>query len=175
MSTDEINFKMASTIQTGALIRALSASKPMGKFLEIGTGTGLSACWLLDGMDKESSLISIDIDSKLIKIAEHYLGSDKRLHLLCMDAMDFLADNDQQFDFIFADFRPGKFSRLDLAIKALKPGGIYVVDDLLPQETWPIDHENRIKSFREEITGRDDMEMIFLNYDSGILVATKKQ
>lgn len=53
-------FTMASHVLTCSLLRTLAASKPSGKFLELGTGTGLSTSWILDGMDNESTLISID-------------------------------------------------------------------------------------------------------------------
>ena len=54
--TQKMGFDMASEPKTGSLLRALAASKPNGKFLELGTGTGLSAAWILSGMDKKSTL-----------------------------------------------------------------------------------------------------------------------
>ena len=41
--TVALGFNMASEPQTGALLRALAASKPAGTLLELGTGTGLVA------------------------------------------------------------------------------------------------------------------------------------
>ena len=46
--TKKSGFSMASDHQTGALLRILVAAKQRGKFLELGTGTGLSTCWILD-------------------------------------------------------------------------------------------------------------------------------
>ena len=51
--TEALSFNMASEPQTGALLRALAASTPAGTLLELGTGTGLSAAWLLEGMDAQ--------------------------------------------------------------------------------------------------------------------------
>src|SRR3990170_8297681 len=78
-------FTMASDVQTCSLLRTLAASKPSGKFLELGTGTGLSTSWILDGMDQDSSLISIDNDDKFLAIASQHLGDDKRLELISID------------------------------------------------------------------------------------------
>ena len=50
--TKENGFTMPSEIKTCSLLRTLAASKPSSKFLELGTGTGLSTCWILDGMDQ---------------------------------------------------------------------------------------------------------------------------
>lgn len=41
-ATKESGFTMASDILTYSLLRTLATSKPGGKFLELGTGTGLS-------------------------------------------------------------------------------------------------------------------------------------
>jgi predicted O-methyltransferase YrrM len=39
--TEALGFTMASEPQTGALLAALAASKPGGRLLELGTGTGV--------------------------------------------------------------------------------------------------------------------------------------
>ena len=47
-----------------------------------------------------------------------------------MDGAAFLEQAaPQQFDFIYADAWPGKFTRLDLALSLLRIGGIYFIDD----------------------------------------------
>ncbi len=65
-------FTMASDVLTCSLLRTLASSKPSGKFLELGTGTGLSTAWILDGMDDNSSLISIDNELKFLEIARRF-------------------------------------------------------------------------------------------------------
>ena len=40
-------------------MRMLAASKPSGRILEIGTGTGVGTAWLLDGVDSTSRIISV--------------------------------------------------------------------------------------------------------------------
>lgn len=59
--TRDAGFTMASEPLTCSLLRTLAASKPAAKFLELGSGTGLSTAWLLDGMDSES-IESVTID-----------------------------------------------------------------------------------------------------------------
>ena len=81
-ATNLSGFTMASDVLTCSLLRTLSASKPSGKFLELGTGTGLSTAWILDGMDTASSLISIDNDAAFVEIAKRILGNDNRLNLV---------------------------------------------------------------------------------------------
>lgn len=49
--TQAADFTMPSEPQTCSLLRTLAAIKTGGRFLELGSGTGLSTAWLLDGMD----------------------------------------------------------------------------------------------------------------------------
>jgi predicted O-methyltransferase YrrM len=58
--TAALGFDMASDARTGALLRALAASKPGGRLLELGTGTGLATACLLAGMDSHARLVSVD-------------------------------------------------------------------------------------------------------------------
>ncbi len=50
--TAAVGFNMGGEPRTGALLRTLAASKPGGAMLELGTGTGLSTAWILDGMPR---------------------------------------------------------------------------------------------------------------------------
>src|SRR5947209_12137732 len=110
-ATKSIGFTMGSDQQTGSLLRTLAASKPSGSFLELGTGTGLSAAWLLDGMDAQSSLITVDKNENHTAIARRFLGHDFRITFVTMDGTAFIGSMRAQggiFDFIFADMQPGK-------------------------------------------------------------------
>src|SRR5579872_6259731 len=92
--TAEIGFGMASEIRTGAMLRALAASKPGGRLLELGTGTGLATAWLLDGMDRDARLVSVDVDPEVQAVARQYLGSDPRVEIVTADAAEFLRRQD---------------------------------------------------------------------------------
>lgn len=59
-ATMDTTFSMSSDVLTCSLLRTLAGAKPGGNFLELGTGTGLSTAWILDGMDKDAKLVTID-------------------------------------------------------------------------------------------------------------------
>ena len=75
VATEANGFTMPSEVLTCSLLKTLAASKPGGKFLELGTGTGLSTTWILDGMDETSTLISLDNDETLFKYSQRKPGS----------------------------------------------------------------------------------------------------
>lgn len=174
-ATTASGFTMASDILTCSLLRTLATSKPSGNFLEIGTGTGLSTSWILDGMSSDSSLISIDNDNKFLKIAEDHLGKDKRLKLICMDGDEWFQQNKHQtFDFIFADSWHGKYLLLDDALDMLNKGGFYIIDDMLPQPNWPAGHAEKVTNLIQYIEAREDLIVTKHAWATGIIIAVKK-
>ena len=63
-----------------------------------------------------------------------------------MDGAEFLQQSaSRQFDLIYADAWPGKFSHLSDALSLLRGGGVYVIDDLLPQPNWPDGHAAKVQ------------------------------
>src|SRR3954447_9843777 len=74
--TARLGFSMASEPKTGALLAALSASKPGGRLLELGTGTGIGTAWLLSGMDATATLDTVDTGDAVVAIARRHLGGD---------------------------------------------------------------------------------------------------
>ena len=169
-----IGFTMASEPQTGSIIRTLAASKPGGRFLELGTGTGIGTAWLLDGMDSSSRLDSVDNDPDAVAVARRHLGGDRRATWHLTDGSEFLARlPPSQFDFIFADAWPGKFTGLDLALSKLRPGGIYVIDDLLPQPNWPDDHAPKVAALIARLETRDGFLATKLAWASGLMILVR--
>jgi predicted O-methyltransferase YrrM len=174
-ATQASGFTMASDILTCSLLRTLAASKPSGKFLELGTGTGLSTSWILDGMDGGSSLISIDNDNKFLEIASRFLGNDKRLDLISTDGGDWVNNNKQRkFDYIFADTWHGKYLLLDEVLSMLNTGGLYIIDDMLPQPNWPDGHHEKVINLVKYLDTRNDLLLTKQEWATGIVVAVKR-
>jgi predicted O-methyltransferase YrrM len=174
-ATQESGFTMPSDMLTCSLLRTLAASKPGGKFLELGTGTGLSTSWILDGMDQRSTLLSIDNDATLLQIAQTHLGQDERLHLVHTDGEEWVNANlDQKFDYVFADTWHGKYLLLDEVLDMVNRGGLYIVDDMLPQPNWPEGHQEKALRFVTYLEGRSDLVVTKQHWATGIIVAVKK-
>ncbi len=173
--TKNSGFTMASDVLTCSLLRTLAMSKPNGKFLEMGTGTGLSTAWILDGMDTDSSLISVDNDQAFLGIAEKYLGKDSRLQLVCKDGGEWLAENkNEKFDFIFADTWHGKYLMLDEAIEMLNVGGFYIIDDMLPQANWYEGHDKKVAKLIDDLEKRTDLTITKQIWATGIIIGVKR-
>jgi predicted O-methyltransferase YrrM len=167
---------MASDPETGALLRTLAASKPGGRLLEMGTGTGMGTAWLLDGMDAEATLVTVDSSETNTSIARRFLGGDQRLAFHLGDGGEFLEAKRAEgavYDLIFADTWPGKFECLETTLDLLRPGGLYVVDDLLPQPSWPPNHAEKVAAFLAAIEARPGLRLTRLDWSVGLLVAAR--
>ena len=88
-ATVKMGFEMASKRRTECLLRTLASTKPGGRFLELGTGTGMSAAWILDGMDAQSRLVSVDNDERVVEVAEEHVGPDPRVTFIVDDGSSF--------------------------------------------------------------------------------------
>ena len=173
--TERAGFTMASEPKTGSLLRTLAASKPGGRFLELGTGTGVGTAWLLAGMDSRSHLDSVDIEATVQEIARRHLGHDARVTFHVADGAEFLEQSrSEQFDFIFADAWPGKFSNLELALSLLRIGGIYLVDDLLPQPNWPEGHAPKVPLLITELERQHEFVATKLAWASGLMILVRR-
>ncbi len=172
--TKAVGFTMASEPKTGSLLRTLAAAKPAGQLLELGTGTGYATAWLLAGMDAASHLTSVESEARFREIAKKHLGDDPRVRFVLSDAAEYLAGAKRaSFDLIFADTWAGKLTHLDDALALLKPGGLYVVDDMLPQPGWPPEHGKKIARLLDELAARTDLILTHLSWATGIVLATK--
>jgi predicted O-methyltransferase YrrM len=174
-ATEALGFLQMSELSTCTLLKTLAASKPSGEFLELGTGTGLATAWILDGMDEESTLISLDNDETLLAVAKENLGVDKRLTLIATDGNQWIKKNAKmRFSFIFADTWPGKYMMLEETLAMLSPGGIYIIDDMLPQANWPEGHAGKVANLIAYLDSRADLILTKMAWASGIVIAVKK-
>jgi spermidine synthase len=125
--THALGFDMASEPRVGSLLAVLAASKPGGRVLELGTGTGHGAAWLLAGMDAAATLDTVDSDANVVAVAQRHL-----------------------------------------------PGGVYVIDDLLPQPNWPEGHAPRVPVLIDDIERRDEFATVRLAWASGLMLVVRK-
>ena len=174
-----LSHTMESTTYTGELLRSLATTKPGGRFLELGTSCGHGTAWILDGMDSEAELISVENSELHLDVARKCLGSDSRLSLCEGDARGVIREffAQRRFDFIFADTWEGKVNSLEEILTMLRPGGIYVVDDMFPQESWKsldYDHFKAIKTLMQKLESRPDLNVSKVTCGTGYVIAVKK-
>ncbi|MBT2689414.1 class I SAM-dependent methyltransferase [Bacillus sp. ISL-47] len=168
-----LGFEQSCDRKTGFLLKGLAASKPGGSFLELGTGTGASAAWIIDGMDEFSTLTTVDIDSRVQSIARRHLGNDRRVSFCCEDGAAFIQKLSERFDFIFADTWPGKFELLDKTLDHLNVGGFYVIHNVFPQSKLPEKYRIKATKLLKTLQDRPDLDITELDWSTGLILAVK--
>lgn len=172
--TRAIGFQNWCWPPVGALLRIMAALKPGGRLLEIGTGTGVGTCWLLDGMDASARLLTVDINPGVHAIAREHLGTDPRLTMLTEDAQATVRrELPNSLDLIFADGGVGKHIMLDETLALLRPGGIYICDDMKPHPMWPPEHARKIPPLVEALGAQQGFRRIYIDWSSGVVVMVK--
>ncbi len=127
-------------------------------------------------MDAASRLHTVDSNAANVAVAKQHLGYDRRVTFYLEDgavAIQRMRGDGMKFDLIFADAVPGKFTHLDETLALLKAGGVYVIDDLLPQPTWPEGHAPRVPALIAALESRKDLRITKLNWSTGLILATR--
>jgi predicted O-methyltransferase YrrM len=125
-------------------------------------------------MDASSRLDTVDTDTGAVAIAKRHLDGDARVTFHIVDGAEFIQRASRgQFDLIYADAWPGKFIHLDEALALLRPGGIYVIDDLLPQPNWPDGHAPKVPALISDIERRSGVVSVRLAWASGLMVVVR--
>ncbi|MBC8154817.1 MAG: class I SAM-dependent methyltransferase [Bacteroidetes bacterium] len=168
------DFRQPSDDLSGAFLRTLAAGKPGGRLLELGTGAGRATAWMLAGMNETATLLSVELDESLYGIARSVLA-DSRLTLVCdrgEDVIDTLIP--ASFDLVFADTWPGKYHHLSETLALVKPGGFYVVDDMLPQPNWPDGHAEKVAGLIQTLEQDTRFHLVKLSWASGLMLLARR-
>jgi predicted O-methyltransferase YrrM len=174
-ATRQLRFLFASDLEFGPLLRMLAASKPGGRLLELGTGTGVGTSWLLDGMDADARLTSVERNPDVQAVARKHLGTDPRVTFVQGDGAERLrAQPERSYDLVFADGGPGKITDTDLALRVVRPGGIYIGDDLHPHLLQEEGRFARVKAFEAKMLALTDFAVVKLDWSSGVILVTRR-
>ncbi len=170
-------FVQSSEELVGRLLRLLVALRPGGRYLELGTGMGAGLAWLLGALGADGEVVTVELEAGVQAVAREELGHDERVTWVVGDGSEWLrdavADQEARFDGVFADTWPGKYHDRDLAMRLVKPGGWYLVDDLYPQPGWPEGHQESVDRLVSELAALESWTTEFLDAGSGVIVCVR--
>ncbi len=70
-------------------------------------------------------------------------------------------------------FNDSDIKHLDEALSLLSVGGIYFIDDLLPQPNWPQDHAPKVPALINDLENREKFEVTKLDWASGLMIVVR--
>jgi predicted O-methyltransferase YrrM len=167
---------------SGATLRFLAATVRAKAVVELGTGAGISACWLISGMEPDGILTSIDTETEHQRAARSTFAevgiTAGRVRLINGRALEVLPRlTDGAYDLVFCDAAPTESAAyLAEAMRLLRPGGIVVFDDALwhHKVATPSARDPETVAARELLKAiRDDERLVpvLLPVSEGLLAA----
>lgn len=162
---------------TGSLLRLLSAAIGAEAVVEVGSGTGVSGAWILEGMGATGTLTTVDADAELLTTARDTLAalghSHTRVRAIAGDPYAVLPRlTDAAYDMVVIGpgvplTRSDEHDLLREARRLLRPGGSFVVTHALGEDGANHDHRDLAQHLRDD----PDWAPALLTVGEGVLAA----
>jgi len=127
--------RMLSGHYQGRVLSMISKMVAPKTILEIGTYTGHSALCMMEGIQKDGVLHTIDINEELYDLQRRYFdasgyGTQMIQHI--GNALEIIPKIDASFDLVFIDADKENYSNyFELVLPKMKSGGILLSDNVL--------------------------------------------
>jgi predicted O-methyltransferase YrrM len=159
--------------ETGRLLAALAATRS-GTLAEFGTGCGVGTAWLRSGVRGETQILTAERDARLAKAAAEIFTDDAQVEVVAAD-WSTLRDKGP-FSLLFLDAHESGGFSADGVVDLVEAGGIVVLDDFNPCESWPPVTGGRVDVVREQwlTDERFTAAEILVAADAAVLIATKR-
>lgn len=124
-----------STQGTGAFLQFLAGLLKAQSVVEIGTGSGVGALWVLGGMIHSGTLTSIDDELEHASIAREAFNDAQvephRFRLITNPVIDVMSKlTDRAYDLVIYRHDPEDLPvAIDEAHRILRSGGVFVIDN----------------------------------------------
>ncbi len=168
----------------GAIVRTLAAAIDAKNVVEIGTGAGVSALWLLDGMHPDGVLTSVDIEAEHQLIAKDAISqagiAANRVRLIngrADEVLDRLTES--AYDIVLIAAKPLDLNaNISRALTLLRTGGVLIIDralwnDKLADPAQRDPDTVAMRSAVEAIAAGEEFIGSLLPVGGGLLVAVK--
>jgi predicted O-methyltransferase YrrM len=167
---------------TGSLLRLLAATSAAKAVVELGTGAGVSALWLLRGMAPDGILTTVDPETEHQRLAKQSLNEagygSGRVRLIAGEALNVLPRlSDGAYDLVFCDAAHSEnLDYLAAALRLLRPGGLVVFAGALAggRVADPSARDNETVALREltkAVREEDRLTPALLPVGPGLLAA----
>ena len=154
------------------------------RILELGTYTGYSALCLLEGLQEDGELITIDCNEELQEFSQTHFDKHPRSEAVKSfvgDAMEIIPTLDGEFDLVFIDADKDNYlNYFHLLIDRIPSGGYILADNVLwsgkvIDEISVNDKDTKaIKEFNTYIQNDVRVENVLFPIRDGLLMVRKK-
>ncbi len=152
--------------------------------LEIGTYTGYSALCLAEGMQKEGTLHTIDINEELFDLQRKYFdlsGYGDRIVQHLGNALEIIPQLDTTFDLVFIDADKRNYlNYLELLLPVLPSGAVILSDNVLwsgkvVEKVAPDDVDTQVLlEYNKALNNHPKLETVLLPIRDGLTITRVK-
>jgi predicted O-methyltransferase YrrM len=159
--------------ETGRLLATLAATRG-GTMAEFGTGCGVGTAWLRSGVRNGARILTAELDESLAGAAAKIFDDDAKVEVLSAD-WSVLHDRGP-FSLLFLDSGTPSEVGVDQVVDLVEPGGIVVLDDFAPCESWPPITYGRVDTLREQwlTDERFTAVEVMVAADASAVIATRR-
>lgn len=174
---------MLSGYQQGRLLSILSKLISPKNILEIGTFTGYATLCLAEGLSENGKILTLDINEELEYLPRKYFAESKyaeQIDFKIENALDFLKDNDLEFDLVFIDADKENYVEyFNLLKPKIKSGAVLLFDNVLwygkvLEENPDLESTLRIQELNEIVANDADFENVILPLRDGISILRRR-
>ena len=166
--------RVVSNVVTSPDVCAIGVSRS----LPVGATLAWSAprtAWLRSGVrEGDIRILSAELDAKLAGSAQEIFADDDQVDVL---AADWSTLHDMgPFSLLFLDSGTPSAVGVDSIVDLIEPGGIVVLDDFTPCESWPPIFMGRVDTLRESwlTDERFTAVEVMIAPDASAIIATKR-
>ena len=177
--------------ETAALLRVCLKTKNKPKILELGTAVGYSALVMMDALEGEGEIVTVENFPPRIEKAKKNFGASpyqNKITLLEGDGsriLEELLEKQEQFSFVFLDAAKAQYPLwFPSILKLLSPGGILFCDNILQGELllesrFYLDRRQRtihkrMREFLRLLQREQSLESSILPIGDGVSLSIKK-
>jgi caffeoyl-CoA O-methyltransferase len=165
----------------GSFLRLLVRLARARRVLELGTFTGYSALAMAEGLPEDGELITCDVDSGAVAVAQRYWARSPhghKIHPRLGPALETLQGLEGPFDLVFIDADKGNYlAYYEAVLPLVRQGGLIVADNTLwhgrvLKPTEPSDRA--IVAFNDAVARDTRVEKVLLTVRDGMMLAYKR-
>ena len=163
----------------GMLLQTLVAAVQAKRVLEIGMYTGFSALMMAEALPDDGTLITCEIDPKLIALGKPYIERSPHGHKIDVregPALETISTLQGPFDFVFLDAeKTGYLAYYEATLPLLAQGGLIAVDDVLLGSVPDAksDRSRAMVAFNEHVRNDDRVSQVMLTVRGGLTIIRK--
>merc|ERR1712156_875969 len=156
----------------------------MGRCLDVGTFTGMSALAMAEAVPADGSVVTLEFDTKIAAVAQASFDESavaKKITVMvgsAADAMKELLEKGEKFDIVFLDAdKENYITYYDLTMKGLlNPNGFILADNALCSLLYDASDERskKLHEFNQHVKNDPRTEQVMLTLREGVSLIRPK-